>query len=102
MCIRDSSVGVIVVATGFGIFDARRRPELGYGVYPQVISTADFERMAASGEIKVNGQEPKQVVFIHCVGSRDEALGNAYCSRICCMVSAKQARIIRERLLAPM
>jgi heterodisulfide reductase subunit A len=91
-------VGAIVVATGFDVFDARRKPELGYGVYPQVISTADFERMAASGEIKVNGQEPKQVVFIHCVGSRDEALGNAYCSRICCMVSAKQARIVRERL----
>jgi len=91
-------VGAIVVATGFEIFDARRKPELGYGAYPEVITTADFERLAASGEIRVNGREPKKVVFIHCVGSRDQAIGNAYCSRICCMVAAKQASLVRERL----
>jgi heterodisulfide reductase subunit A2 len=91
-------VGTIVVATGFDIFDASRKPELGYGKYPQVITTADFERMADSGEIQVNGKKPQRVVFIHCVGSRDQSVGNAYCSRVCCMVSAKQARVVRERL----
>ncbi len=90
--------GAIIVATGFQPFDARRKPEYGYGAYPQVITTVDFERMAAAGEIVVNGHEPKKVVFIHCVGSRDQTVGNAYCSRVCCMVSAKQASLVRERL----
>ncbi len=94
----DIPVGTIIVATGFDTFDATRKPELGYGTYPQVITTADFERMAESGEIQVNGKKPQRVVFIHCVGSRDQSLGNAYCSRVCCMVSAKQARVVRERL----
>jgi len=91
-------VGTIIVATGFDAFDAARKPEFGYGQYPQVITTADFERLAASGEIQVNGKKPQRVVFIHCVGSRDQAIGNAYCSRVCCMVSAKQARLVRESL----
>ncbi len=90
--------GTIIVATGFQPFDARRKPEYGYGVYPQVITTVDFERMANAGEIRVNGHEPRKVVFIHCVGSRDQAVGNAYCSRVCCMVAAKQASLVRERL----
>ncbi len=95
--VHEIKAGAIVVATGFDLFDPRRRPELGYGKYPEVITTAEFERMAAD-EIQVSGRTPKHVVFIHCVGSRDRQLGNPYCSRICCMVSAKQARLIRERL----
>jgi len=90
--------GAIIVATGFQPFDARRKPELGYGAYPQVITTVDFERMASAGEIRVNGHEPRKVVFIHCVGSRDQSIGNAYCSRVCCMVAAKQASLVRQRL----
>ena len=90
-------VGVIVVATGFEVFDAHLKPELGYGVYPEVITTADFEQLAA-GEIWGNGREPERVVFIHCVGSRDQTVGNPYCSRVCCMISAKQARLVREHL----
>jgi len=89
--------GAIVVATGFDVFDARHKPEYGYGVYPQVITTLDFERLAA-GELQFNGHQPKKVVFIQCVGSRDKTIGNPYCSRICCMVTAKQARLVRERL----
>jgi len=90
-------VGAILVATGYEVFDARRKPELGYGVYPQVITTLDFERLAAEG-IQVNGRQPKRVVFIQCVGSRDQSLGNPYCSRVCCMVTAKQARLVRQTL----
>jgi len=90
--------GAIIVATGFQPFDARRKPELGYGAYPQVITTVDFERMASASEIRVNGHEPRKVVFIHCVGSRDQSIGNAYCSRVCCMVAAKQASLVRQRL----
>ena len=90
--------GAIVVATGFEPFDAHRKPEFGYGVYPEVITTPELERLAASESIRVNGHEPKQVVFIQCVGSRDQTLGNPYCSRVCCMVTAKQAHLVRERL----
>jgi heterodisulfide reductase subunit A2 len=93
----EVSAGAIVVATGFEVFDAHLKPEFGYGQYPQVITTWDFEQMA-SGPIQVDGVEPKKVVFIQCVGSRDRTLGNPYCSRICCMVTGKQARMVRERL----
>ncbi len=89
--------GTIIVATGFEVFDARRRPELGYGVYPQVITTLEFESLAANG-LQINGQTPRDVVFIHCVGSRDQNLGNPYCSRVCCMVAARQAHLVRQRL----
>ncbi len=92
------SAGAIVVATGFEVFDARKRSELGYGVYPQVITTLDFERLAASGQLGSNGFQPSRVVFIQCVGSRDRNLGNSYCSRTCCMVTARQAKYIREIL----
>jgi len=89
--------GTIIVATGFNVFDARRRPELGYGVYPEVITTLDFEKLAA-GELFTNGHSPRDVVFIQCVGSRDQNVGNAYCSRVCCMVTARQAHLVCERL----
>jgi heterodisulfide reductase subunit A len=89
--------GTIIVATGFEVFDARRRPELGYGAYPQVITTLEFEKLAAD-ELHVNGHSPKEVVFIHCVGSRDQNLGNPYCSRVCCMVAARQAHWVRQKL----
>jgi heterodisulfide reductase subunit A len=97
------SVGVIIVATGFAPFDARLKPELGYGAYPNVITTLEFERLSSAsgptkGKITLNGQEPKDVVFIHCVGSRDESVGNPYCSRVCCMATAKQAYLVREKL----
>jgi len=90
--------GAIIVATGYEVFDARRRPELGYGVYPEVITTLDFERMASAGQITVNGKQPSRVVFIQCVGSRDKVVGNAYCSRVCCMVTARQAQFVRQAL----
>jgi len=104
----DLQVDAIVVATGFEPFDARLRPEMGYGKYPQVITTVEFERLASasgptSGKIRLNGREPRKIVFIQCVGSRDRSLslgegGNPYCSRVCCMVVAKQAHLAHDRL----
>lgn len=88
--------GTIIVATGFDVFDPHRRPELGYGEYPEVITTVEFDRLAA-GDLRVNGHPPRDVVFIHCVGSRDQKAGNAYCSRVCCMVAARQAHLVRQR-----
>jgi heterodisulfide reductase subunit A len=95
-------IGTILVATGFETYDARKKPELGYGIYPQVISTLDFERLASSDGWNL-GREPEKVVFIQCVGSRERSLmsgdgKNSYCSRVCCMTVARQARLVRERL----
>jgi heterodisulfide reductase subunit A len=95
--VMDISAGAIVVATGFEVFDARRKPELGYGVYPELITTLDFERLTAENKW-TNSRKPKRVVFIQCVGSRDQVVGNPYCSRVCCMVTAKQARLVRQHL----
>ena len=96
--IRDLQVGTIIVATGYDLFDPTALPELGYGVYPEVITNMEFERLAASGEIRVNGKTPREVVFIHCVGSRDEHRSQPYCSRVCCMVTARQAYEVRKIL----
>ncbi len=98
-------VGAIVVATGYDPFDARRKPEFGYGRYPGVLSALEFERLAATdgptgGRLVIPGtdRQPEHVVFIHCVGSRDKQLGNEYCSRVCCMYTAKQANVVLDQL----
>ncbi|MFH1624387.1 MAG: CoB--CoM heterodisulfide reductase iron-sulfur subunit A family protein [Pseudomonadota bacterium] len=99
----ELDVGTIIVATGFDLFDAREKPEYGYGLYDNVISGLEFERLVSSsgptqGKIVVGDKEPKDVVFVQCVGSRDKSVGNEYCSRVCCMYTAKQAHLIREKL----
>jgi heterodisulfide reductase subunit A2 len=99
----DVDVDTILVATGFDVFDPHRKPEFGYGVYPQVITSLEFERLASAsgptaGRISLNGHLPKKVVFIHCVGSRDQSLGLPNCSRVCCMAVAKQAHLAHDRL----
>jgi len=101
--ILELEVGAIIVATGYDQFDAHRKPELGYGKYPNVISGLEFERLASAsgptaGKIIINGKEPQEVVFIKCVGSRDQSIGNPWCSRVCCMYTAKQAHLVREKL----
>ena len=99
----DLDVGAVIVATGFDPFDATRKPEFGYVRYPNVISGLEFERLASAsgptrGKIKINGQEPKEFVFVHCVGSRDKQVGAEYCSRICCMYTAKQAHLAHDKI----
>jgi heterodisulfide reductase subunit A len=96
-------VGTIVVATGYDCFDPLRKPELGYGVYPNVITGLEFERLSSAsgptlGHVEIDGCTPKDVIFIHCVGSRDQTVGNEYCSRVCCMYLAKQAHLVKEKL----
>jgi heterodisulfide reductase subunit A2 len=98
-------VGTIVVATGYDPFNPERKPELGYGQYPGVLSSLEFERLAAEngpmgGRLVVpgTGRQPQHVVFVHCVGSRDKQLGNEYCSRVCCMYTAKQANVVLDQL----
>jgi heterodisulfide reductase subunit A len=101
--IKELDVGAVVIATGIDIFDAHKYPEYGYGRYPDVITNLQFERMCnASGPTKgqvvrpSNGKIPKSIVFIQCVGSRDRAKGNEYCSKVCCMISAKQLSIYKH------
>ncbi len=91
-------VGSIIIATGYDVFDPHRKPELGYGQYPHVITSLEMEQRLAEGDLTVNGESPQRVAFIQCVGSRDAQVGNPYCSRVCCMYTAKQSRLVREML----
>ena len=101
--VRELEVGAIIVATGLDVFDARKYPEYGYGRYPDVITNLQFERLCnASGPTggrvvrPSDGTVPQSVVFVQCVGSRDRARGFEYCSKVCCMISAKQLRIFKH------
>jgi len=96
-------VDAIIVATGFDLIDPRTKPEFGYGVYPEVMTGVEFERLSSAsgptrGLITVNGKEPQDVVFVKCVGSRDPHTGVPYCSRVCCMYTAKHAHLVREKI----
>ncbi len=86
-----------LLATGFEVFDARRKEELGYGIYDNVITSLDFEKMYKSGKITTaQGKVPERIAFLNCVGSRDEKVGNHYCSRVCCINAVKQAIEFKE------
>ena len=99
----ELEVGAIIVATGYEPFDPHLKPEFAYGIYDNVITSLEFEQLSSpsgptGGKIEVNGRQPKDVVFIKCVGSRDKNLGNEYCSRVCCMYTAKQAYLVKEQI----
>ena len=82
----------VLLATGFEVFDAKRKEELGYGIYDNVITSVDFEKMYKSRKILTSeGRVPQRIAFLNCVGSRDEKVGNHYCSRVCCINAVKQA-----------
>lgn len=100
--ISEIEVGAIVLATGFQSFDASKLAAYRYGRLPEVYSALEFERMnnasgPTGGEIRLkNGEKPKSVGIIHCVGSRDRHY-HEYCSRVCCMYALKFAHLIKER-----
>ncbi|HNQ68474.1 MAG TPA: FAD-dependent oxidoreductase [Bacteroidales bacterium] len=88
---------VTLLATGFEVFDAKRKEELGYGIYDNVITSVDFEDMYKTGKILTKeGKIPERIAFLNCVGSRDEKVGNHYCSRVCCITAVKQAIEFKE------
>lgn len=111
----EIEVGNIVLATGFKAFDPKRAEQYGYGKFPNVVTSLEFERLVnasgpTGGNIKFRtqdkkgnwifsgaGDEPKSVALIHCIGSRDVNY-NAHCSRVCCMYSLKLAHLVREKL----
>ncbi|MBO4875613.1 MAG: CoB--CoM heterodisulfide reductase iron-sulfur subunit A family protein [Bacteroidales bacterium] len=92
-------VDAVLVTTGYQTFDATRKEELGYGIYKGVVTSIDMERMIKYNQI-VNSinESPKRVVFLQCVGSRDEKSGNRYCSKVCCVTAVKQAIEVRKML----
>lgn len=89
----------IVLATGYEIFDARRKEEYGYKIYDQVITSADLENyFRNTDELRTEaGKTPKRIAFVHCVGSRDEKTGNHYCSKVCCITGIKQAIELKKQ-----
>ena len=82
----------MVVATGFTLFDARRKEEYGYGIYDNVVTSADLERMMNEGAVRLaDGSTPRRIALLHCVGSRDEKVCQRHCSKVCCITGVKQA-----------
>lgn len=91
----------LVVATGFDLFSSERKEEYGYGIYENVITSADLEKKFKEGDLRrEDGRLPERIGIVHCVGSRDEKSGNLYCSKLCCVTAVKQAIEIREHLPA--
>jgi heterodisulfide reductase subunit A-like polyferredoxin len=114
----ELAVGAVILTPGFDLFDARLRSQYGYGIYPNVMTSLEYERLLSAtgptqGHVRrlFDGKKPGKVAFIQCVGSRDCAEGpgadgaagagagaaaGGYCSSICCMYTAKEALITRE------
>ena len=118
--VEEVEVGNIILATGYDVLEAGKLDQYGYGVYPNVFTALEFERMTnASGTtggkivmktlrqnkrtkedewvLLPDGDAPKSVAIIHCVGSRNKKY-NSYCSRVCCMYSLKFAHLVREKI----
>ncbi len=96
-------VGSVILAPGYSLYDPALSPELGYGRYPNVVTSMEYERMlSASGPFgghvtrPSDHAEPKKIAFLQCVGSRNKERG--YCSSVCCMYAIKEAVITREHL----
>ncbi len=101
----EEEVGAIVLATGYELLDAKRIGSYGVGQVPDVIDGLAFERLLSAsgptaGEVRrpSDGRVPKRVVFVQCAGSRDSTTGVPYCSKICCMYTAKQAILYKHRV----
>ncbi|WP_353893982.1 CoB--CoM heterodisulfide reductase iron-sulfur subunit A family protein [Proteinivorax hydrogeniformans] len=100
----ENEYGAIIAATGFDIKDPQDLSEYYYGNHPDVITSLELERqLNASGPTsgKVirpsNGKTPEKIVFVQCVGSRDRNKGNAYCSKVCCLYTAKHTLLLNEK-----
>lgn len=87
----------VVMASGFTLFDAAIKEEYGYGIYDNVYTTVDIERMLNEGRVaRADGSAPRRIAFLHCVGSRDEKVCQPHCSRVCCITGVKQAMEMKQ------
>ena len=94
---RTLECGSVVVCSGFTLFDARLKEEYGYGVYDNVFTSAVIERMLNEGNVTTSsGRRPRRIALLHCVGSRDEKVCQAHCSRVCCITGVKQAMELKR------
>ncbi len=99
----EEDIGAIIVATGYDQYNIENMAEYGYGTNPDVLTGLEFERLlSASGPTEgqvlrpSDGSIPKEVVFIQCSGSRDPEHHNPYCSKVCCMYTAKHALLYKH------
>lgn len=95
------NVGAVIIATGFQHFDPGRATQYyNYYSFPDVITLTDLEKMLKEHKVvrPSNGETPKKIAFIQCVGSRDRQIGNEYCSKVCCGIASKQAIELREQI----
>ncbi len=97
-------VGSIILALGFTLFDPKLKSEYGYGRFPNVVTSLEFERILSdygpyNGRLlrPYDQRIPRKIAFVQCVGSRDAQLGNNYCSSVCCMYAIKEAMAAKER-----
>ena len=101
----EEEVGAIIVATGFDLYPLTEIGEYGYGRIPDVIDGLAFERLLSAsgpttGEIRrpSDGRIPRELVFVQCTASRDPERYMPYCSRVCCMYTAKHARLYKHKV----
>ena len=96
----EYNASAVLLATGHDVFDARRKEEFGFGIYDGVITSLQLEEMLRTQQIVtiLEDKPYKRVVFLQCVGSRDEKTGNSYCSKICCVSAVKQAVEVRKMI----
>ena len=90
-------VDAAVLATGFDLMDVSIYGEYGYGIFPNVVTPLEFEAKLKEWN-RGGGEKPRSVAFFKCVGSRDRSKGRPYCSKICCMYTAKQAGAVKEMI----
>ena len=101
----EEEIGAVIVATGYDLYDMYNMAEYGFGKIPDVVNGLQFERLLSAsgptmGEVlrPSDHKVPKEIVFIQCSGSRDPELHNAYCSKICCMYTAKHAMLYKHKV----
>jgi heterodisulfide reductase subunit A len=101
----DMNVGAVIVATGFDVYDASAIASYGYGLYHNVVTNMELERVLnATGPTRghivrpSDHKVPKRIAFIQCVGSRGEGkeAGCQYCSRFCCMNTVKDCLLVKQ------
>jgi heterodisulfide reductase subunit A-like polyferredoxin len=101
---QELSAGSVVIATGFEVFDACKKPALGYGRFSNVINAMQMDRILSptrpyNAVVRPSdGKSPSNIAFVLCTGSRDQKVDNRLCSRVCCMYSLKQAQLLMGAL----
>ena len=101
--ILELQVGAVILAPGIAKYDPKELFELGFGRFPNVVTSIQFERiLSASGPFRgellrpSDHKHPKRIAWLQCVGSRDESLGRGFCSAVCCTYAIKEAIVAKE------